>query len=98
MKHLKKILAALIISIGLLGCDGDEMQKPENPHGWTVIHWVQEYPETCLGVKGQYSGCAEVSRDGRYCKITMPENSPDYVIAHEVKHCFGYAHTNGRFP
>lgn len=82
----------------LVACDGDEMEPPKKQVDWVQVTWVRDTPTSCLGVKGNYMGCAEVSPDGRNCRITMPANAADFVIAHELKHCFAYTHTNGRFP
>ena len=56
----------------------------------TRILWVRGIMSNCGGAKSPI-GCAEIIRQDK-CVITMPENAPDEIVAHEFKHCFGYVH------
>lgn len=82
---------ALFLTFALAGCDESGMVKATTVHASTII-WIREKPVNC-GVEGNFDGCAEyMTPDRTYCRITMLEDSSDYVIAHEVKHCFGWDH------
>ena len=89
------IFIALLLLL-LTGCASShrEMVKVKEVRS-IVVAWNKSVPEVCgpkLASEG-YSihGCAVVWRD-QLCTITMLEDSPDWVIAHEFRHCFGYAH------
>ena len=89
-------VVALVVLLLVTGCASShrEMVKVKEVRS-IVVAWSKSVPEVCgpkLASEG-YSihGCAVVWRD-QLCTITMLEDSPDWVIAHEFRHCFGYAH------
>ena len=82
---------ALVLTFSLAGCGASGLVKVKEVHASTII-WDRRKPTSC-GVKGNFDGCAEyMTPDRTYCRITMPEDSRDYVIAHEFRHCFGWDH------
>lgn len=82
---------ALLLTFVLTGCDGSGMVKTSEVHASTII-WIKSKPTSC-GRAGDFEGCAEfLLPDRSLCRITMLEDSSDFVIAHEVKHCFGWDH------
>ena len=88
-------ITLLIIAFSLVGCGGSGMVKVQEVKASTII-WVKEKPITC-GVEGNFHGCAEFITPNRsICRIQMVEDSSDYVVAHEFRHCFGYDHITPR--
>ena len=82
---------ALALTFSLTGCDESGMVKVKEVKASTII-WLKEKPVTC-GVEGNFDGCAEFLTPTRsVCRIQMLEDSSDYVIAHEFRHCFGWDH------
>ena len=82
---------ALLLTFVLTGCNESGMVKVKEVHASTII-WLKEKPVTC-GVEGNFDGCAEFLTPTRSeCRIQMLEDSSDYVIAHEFRHCFGWDH------
>jgi hypothetical protein len=55
------------------------------------VTWVREMPTSC-GDHKLGTGCTRSTRDYGKCIITAPENAPDHVLGHELRHCFGYEH------
>ena len=51
----------------------------------------------CGAVEGAY-GCARIYHEGNLCVIELPEDAPDWALAHEFKHCFGYVHKHEARP
>ena len=56
-----------------------------------TITWEKRAPILCAGLKNS-AGCAYV--EAHQCRIVMREDAPDWVVAHEFKHCFGWIHGN----
>ena len=82
---------ALLLTFVLTGCNESGMVKVKEVHASRII-WLKEKPVTC-GVEGNFDGCAEFLTPTRsVCRIQMLEDSSDYVIAHEFRHCFGWDH------
>lgn len=82
---------ALLLTFVLTGCNESGMVKVKEVHASTII-WDKRRPTHC-GDKVESDGCAEyLTEDRTYCRITMLEDSSDMVIAHEVRHCFGWDH------
>lgn len=84
---------AAILAFLLTGCASD-MVRLANVHT-TTITWIAQAPVVCGGYdtrKGDVTihGCAQVSPDQQRCTVMMAENAPDWVVAHEFKHCFGW--------
>lgn len=79
----------------LAGCAAPDLVKVADVPA-VHIAWVRKAPAACgdlrAGGDRAIHGCAYRSADRSACVIWMPENAPDWVIAHEVKHCFGYEH------
>lgn len=73
------------------GCAGyGEMVKEYNP-GTVQVTWIQQKPFKCAEAKNPL-GCAHITRDNKTCIIEMDADAPDFVVAHEFKHCFGFVH------
>jgi hypothetical protein len=89
------VLAAVVLLL-LTGCASshNEMVKVKEVRS-IVVAWNKAIPESCgpkMASDGYaIHGCASVWQD-QLCTITMVEDSPDWVIAHEFRHCFGWAH------
>jgi hypothetical protein len=85
-------LAALNVTTS--GCavfaGNDVMVKAREVDSVTVV-WRKAAPKGCGEVKHAY-GCATTWLNGSVCVIELPENAPDWALAHEIKHCFGYVH------
>ena len=83
-------MKAIVLALMLAGCASD-LVKVSEPQAVTIT-WVRVDPVTCGAVKAL--GCAVTSPtyDARDCLIIMPEDSPDWVVAEEFRHCFGYMH------
>jgi hypothetical protein len=79
------LLGALLLATQFSGCTG--MVK-ERDVATTEITWIRKAPVNCGGE--MRDGCA-VTR-GPACFIYMDEDAPDFIIAHEFRHCFGYKH------
>jgi hypothetical protein len=90
-------LALLASLVGLLttGCSGTggDLVKVTEPTS-VLVQWRKVAPENCRGTQHAY-GCAKVSHQGALCVIELPEDAPDWALAHEFKHCFGYRHKHG---
>ena len=90
------------VAFGLLasGCatfEGDEvMVKAYQPES-VLVQWKRVAPRDCGDVKHAH-GCSKITLNGNLCIIEVPENAPDWVLAHEFKHCFGYVHKHGPRP
>ena len=84
---MKYALALLMLA----GCAAP-MKKAADVDG-THITWVRAVPAQCANAQNAL-GCAIYAEGWRVpnCLIIMPEDAPDWVIAHEFKHCFGYEH------
>jgi hypothetical protein len=89
---LKLALLATLAGPLTTGCAsfGDEMVKVHEVTSVTV-QWRKTAPKGCGEVKHAY-GCATTWLKGSLCVIELPENAPDWALAHEIKHCFGYVH------
>lgn len=80
-----------ILLMLLNGCAGyGEMVKAYNP-GTVQVTWIQQKPFECGETKNAL-GCATITKDNSRCVIHADANAPDFVIAHEFKHCFGFIH------
>lgn len=89
-------MRALLISLALSGCasfNPPPMVKAAAPHSVT-IEWKRQAPQTCGGSPSPL-GCAYMSKDWTTCRIEMAEGAPDFIIAHEFRHCFGWVHPSG---
>jgi hypothetical protein len=98
---VKTFSAALLVSlVGLLttGCAGTsgEMVKVSEPTS-VLVQWRKVAPQSCGGRQHAY-GCATISHQGSLCVIELPEDAPDWALAHEIKHCFGYVHKHADRP
>ena len=92
------LTAAVAVSIG--GCEyappgaALNQQVPGKPIEASIITWTDAQPKECGAFANGVSGCASVIslNDGKttVCTITLPKNSQDWLIAHEIKHCFGW--------
>jgi hypothetical protein len=79
-------VAVLCACVMLLsGCSGLVKQAEVSS---TLVLWQRKVPTGC----GNAVGCAFRTQNFENCVIQMPEDSPDWVIAHEFRHCFGYEH------
>ena len=55
-----------------------------------TITWKREIPAACG--PNEKNGCAQWSDDRKRCVITTPATASDAILAHEIKHCFGWEH------
>ena len=78
---------------GNSGNSQEDLVKAYEPTS-VLVQWKKASPEACGDVKHAY-GCAKITHKGSMCIIELPENAPDWAIAHEFKHCFGYRHKHG---
>lgn len=77
--------------IGLVGCSqGTDMVEEERVEKSTIT-WIDKRPGECAD-KGPADGCAYWSAGRKECVVIMPKDSPDWLVAHEFRHCFGYGH------
>ena len=83
-------MRCLLVVLLLSGCasQGNELVLVRQVDE-TGIRWIRGVEKNCGGARSP-DGCADWS--GNPCVITMKEDAPDYVIAHEFRHCFGYVH------
>ncbi len=85
---MKYLLALLLIA--LTGCATLE-KKAEVTQ--SKITWAKRLPTTPCNASGLVLGCAtRTLPDYSSCIIEMPEDAPDWLIAHEFRHCFGWEH------
>jgi hypothetical protein len=91
-------IALLAPLLAMAGCSstGSEMVKAYEPTS-VLVQWKKGKPENCGGTQHAY-GCARVSHQGAMCVIELPEDAPDWALAHEFKHCMGYVHRHGQRP
>lgn len=82
------LFAALMVVYLLSGCSG--MVKTVDV-ATTLVHWDKRKPVECDGWLDA-NGCATRINNYAACIVTMPEDSPDWLIAHEFRHCFGFEH------
>jgi len=85
------VAAPIVILALIVGCASDMVRK--KTVDVATIHWIRATPEKCGGeaLQGRtLHGCAKVFPSG--CVLTMAEDAPDWLVAHEVKHCFGWDH------
>jgi len=85
------ILAVLILVTGITGCDKLPMTRKQNVDTITIT-WIKETPKSCGNAPGHINACATNNADFTQCTIRMPEDSPDWIVAEETKHCFGWVH------
>lgn len=78
----------LLLLILLAGCS--DLVKVSEPHTVTIT-WDRAAPTNC-GRQAQPSGCAYRSHNYMDCRVVMPEDAADFVVAEEFRHCFGYEH------
>ena len=79
----------MALALLLSGCAYD-WQKIAEPQTVTIT-WERKASGPCDGYPAAVvEGCAYPQGDK--CRIVMPENSSDRVIAHEFKHCFQFSH------
>lgn len=90
---------ALVLTFLLTGCTG--LTKVADV-SQSDITWIKVNPATCgtnvAPAGGWFNGCAHVQTllsGNTRCTIVMEEDSADWVIAHEFRHCMGYAHVGG---
>jgi len=96
-------LAAVLVVVAAVSIGGCEYVTPGaalnqqvagKPIEHSIITWKDEQPRECGPLVNGVSGCASVIslNDGKttVCTITLPKNSQDWLVAHELKHCFGW--------
>jgi hypothetical protein len=95
---LKLALLAPLFGLLAAGCSGTggDMVKVSEPTS-VLVQWRKVAPQSCGGTQHAY-GCAKVSHQGALCVIELPEDAPDWALAHEFKHCFGYVHKHADRP
>lgn len=86
------LLAALALSgCGTMGqMDLVKVAEPKTVR----VTWERARPayNTC-GDTPNAIGCARHDPAFTRCIITAAEDAPDHVLAHELRHCFGWVHT-----
>jgi len=84
----------LFLAVLLAGCDNTSMVSTTDVRTSTVT-WMKIEPATCGDQPGT-GGCAMFSTPqtlaDNHCTVFMAEDAPDMIVAHEVKHCFGFSH------
>jgi hypothetical protein len=98
-RRLATLKIALIAPLlALAGCSttATDMVKAYEPTS-VLVQWKKGKAGSCGGTEHAY-GCARVSHQGAMCVIELPEDAPDWALAHEFKHCFGYVHKHGARP
>jgi hypothetical protein len=89
------MLVALCIAavVWLLGCASGTNMVEVAKVDKTTITWLDRRPEGLCQQDGSIvAGCAYWSADYTRCTMILPKSSPDWLVAHEVRHCFGYSH------
>jgi len=85
-------MRAFILLLALTGCSSHLVKEREVFE--TRVVWVKQVPLACgkLASTDQVTlhGCAD--RRPGLCIIQMDESAPDWVVAEEFRHCFGYEH------
>ena len=93
-----RALTLFTLAFVLAGCNPNDMARTK-PVNMSTIIWIDDVPKTCGELTANAStnvnvnGCATWTDDYKSCIITMPHDSPDWIVAHEFKHCFGWTHT-----
>jgi hypothetical protein len=95
---LRLALLAPLLGLALAGCagSGGDLVKVSEPSS-VLVEWRRVLPKGCGAVEGAY-GCARIYHEGNLCVIELPEDAPDWALAHEFKHCFGYVHKHEARP
>jgi hypothetical protein len=95
---LKVAILAPVLGLLTAGCAGSgaDLVKVSEPTS-VLVQWRRASPESCGEARHAY-GCAKISHQGAICVIELPEDAPDWALAHEFKHCFGYVHKHGARP
>ena len=82
----------LALCLALSGCTA--MRQASDVHQ-SNITWVKVKPTTC-GAVADAAGCAytfePLTDKGNTCILIMENDASDWVVAHEVRHCFGWVH------
>lgn len=94
--HMRLVVLLLVV---LFGCSQVEIDGPDaqgynwvkdGPVGSPVIHRNADVFLNC-GLMEKAESCAVQRGDGE-CHIYLPKNPPDWVEAHELRHCAGWRH------
>jgi hypothetical protein len=95
---LRLALLAPVLALAASGCSSTatDMVRAYEPTS-VLVQWKKSAPGSCGSAENAY-GCAKVSHQGAICVIELPEDAPDWALAHEFKHCFGYVHKHGPRP
>ena len=90
---MAKYLAILIL-LALTGCDPARDYPMERKAKVEIssIVWVDAKPTECGHETGVIHACAQWTADHKLCTITLPADSPSWMVGHEVQHCFGFVH------
>ena len=93
-----RTVTATLLGLLIAGCAGTarDMVKVHEPTT-VLVEWRRVLPKGCGDAQHAY-GCARISLQGNLCVIELPEDAPDWALAHEFKHCFGYVHKHGKRP
>lgn len=94
-------LACLVVlSLWLAGCESVTATQALNRQVQgknvkrSIVQWDDVNQTDCDGEIAGLLGCAKVSflENGELsiCTVSLPKTSPDWLIAHELKHCFGW--------
>jgi len=83
---------AIIVGFMLFTPSDYNLVETEQIHNRNVV-WLKQVPADC-GDPKRVVGCASRYASLNLCVIEMAGDSPDWVIAHEFKHCFGFEHNS----
>jgi len=80
----------------LAGCTGGPGWYYSAQSGWKLAEgepkiFVVDYPAAWCTPRESLA-CARRNPVENTCTIFIPKNAPDWMIAHELKHCDGYDH------
>ena len=103
-RSLLSLLAGLaclgVLSLWLAGCEhvnpdqAFNRQVPDKIIEHSIVTWVDVKPDVCGDIYSDVIECAHViffdDKKTSACNMSLPRNSQDWLIAHTVKHCFGW--------
>lgn len=94
---LSAFALALLLTALLTACAGTGMMEGSKVTR-SLIEWVDADPYFCGGYvqseSTRIAGCASLTylENQTNCTVTMRRDSPDWIVAHEFRHCYGWVH------
>jgi uncharacterized membrane protein len=92
--YMKMAIVLVVFSVLMLliaGCSSGYGLVKESDVSERTIKWERHDPILCAGLPSM-NGCAFTLENP--CRIVMREDSPDWLVAEEFRHCFGYVHVH----